>query len=108
MKTGDIVIQIGTRHAWHNKTDQPCVMAVSLVGSTARPDPTSTAIRDSGARSGRLARSTTTTRRMKNRPEIGVLLETRAAPNGVPERAAKAQDPNATRHRLWDEPDAPT
>ena len=47
MKTGDIVIQIGTRHAWHNKTDQPCVMAVSLVGSTARPDPTSTAIRDS-------------------------------------------------------------
>jgi mannose-6-phosphate isomerase-like protein (cupin superfamily) len=34
VKPGDIVIQNGTRHAWRNKTDQPCVMAVSLVGST--------------------------------------------------------------------------
>ena len=34
VKTGDVVIQNGTRHAWRNKTDQPCVMAVSLIGST--------------------------------------------------------------------------
>lgn len=31
---GDVVIQNGTRHAWRNKTDQPCVMAVSLIGAT--------------------------------------------------------------------------
>lgn len=33
VKAGDVVIQNGTRHAWRNKTDQPCVMAVSLIGA---------------------------------------------------------------------------
>jgi mannose-6-phosphate isomerase-like protein (cupin superfamily) len=33
VKTGDVVIQNGTRHAWRNKTEQPCVMAVSLIGA---------------------------------------------------------------------------
>lgn len=30
---GDCVVQNGTRHAWHNRTDQPCVIAVVLVGA---------------------------------------------------------------------------
>jgi mannose-6-phosphate isomerase-like protein (cupin superfamily) len=34
VKAGDVVIQNGTRHAWRNKTDEPCVMAVSLVGAS--------------------------------------------------------------------------
>ena len=32
---GDTVIQNGTRHVWHNRTTEPCVIAVALVG--ARP-----------------------------------------------------------------------
>jgi len=30
---GDTVVQNGTRHAWHNKTDKPCVLAVALIGA---------------------------------------------------------------------------
>jgi quercetin dioxygenase-like cupin family protein len=30
---GDTVVQNGTRHAWHNKTDEPCVLAVALIGA---------------------------------------------------------------------------
>ena len=33
LKPGDCVIQNGTRHAWHNKTDQPCTLAVAIVGA---------------------------------------------------------------------------
>ena len=33
VKAGDIVVQNGTRHAWNNRSDQPCVMAVSLIGA---------------------------------------------------------------------------
>jgi len=33
LKPGDCVVQNGTRHAWHNKTDQPCTLAVVLVGA---------------------------------------------------------------------------
>ncbi len=29
---GDTVIQNGTRHAWHNPFDEPCVMVVAVVG----------------------------------------------------------------------------
>jgi mannose-6-phosphate isomerase-like protein (cupin superfamily) len=32
LKPGDIVIQNGTRHAWRNKGDVPCVMYSVLVG----------------------------------------------------------------------------
>lgn len=32
----DIVIQNGTRHAWHNRTDRPAVLAVVLVGAKRR------------------------------------------------------------------------
>lgn len=32
---GDCVIQNGTRHAWRNRSDEPCVIAVALLG--ARP-----------------------------------------------------------------------
>ena len=30
---GDTVIQNGTRHAWHNPFDEPCLLAVVLVGA---------------------------------------------------------------------------
>lgn len=30
---GDTVIQNGTRHAWHNPFDEPCVMVVAIVGA---------------------------------------------------------------------------
>jgi len=32
---GDTVVQNGTRHAWRNKSTEPCILAVALVG--ARP-----------------------------------------------------------------------
>jgi len=33
LKAGDCVIQNGTRHAWHNRSNQRCVVAFSLVGA---------------------------------------------------------------------------
>jgi mannose-6-phosphate isomerase-like protein (cupin superfamily) len=33
LQPGDCVVQNGTRHAWHNRTDQPCTLAVVLVGA---------------------------------------------------------------------------
>jgi len=36
LKAGDCVIQNGTRHAWHNRSSSPCVIAVTLVGATQR------------------------------------------------------------------------
>lgn len=35
LSAGDSVVQNGTRHAWRNTTDHPCVMAVVLVGAGA-------------------------------------------------------------------------
>ena len=32
MGPGDTVIQNGTRHAWRNPFDEPCVMVVVLIG----------------------------------------------------------------------------
>ncbi|HUJ22028.1 MAG TPA: cupin domain-containing protein [Bryobacteraceae bacterium] len=34
LKTGDCVIQNGTRHAWHNRSSGNCVIAVTLIGAT--------------------------------------------------------------------------
>jgi len=34
VRSGDVVVQNGTRHAWRNKSDRPCVMAVALFGAT--------------------------------------------------------------------------
>lgn len=34
---GDCVVQNGTRHAWRNKSDQPCVLAVALIGAQPAP-----------------------------------------------------------------------
>jgi mannose-6-phosphate isomerase-like protein (cupin superfamily) len=36
LKSGDIVIQNGTRHAWRNKGTKPCVMYSVLVGAPRR------------------------------------------------------------------------
>jgi hypothetical protein len=33
LKAGDCVIQNGTRHAWHNRSPEKCVIAVTLVGA---------------------------------------------------------------------------
>ena len=33
LRAGDGVVQNGTRHAWRNRSDQPCVIAVALVGA---------------------------------------------------------------------------
>src|ERR687885_98369 len=33
LRPGDCVVQNGTRHAWRNKSDQPCLIAVALIGA---------------------------------------------------------------------------
>jgi len=33
LKAGDCVIQNGTRHAWHNRSAENCVIAVTLLGA---------------------------------------------------------------------------
>ena len=33
LQAGDCVIQNGTRHAWHNRSAEPCMIAVTLVGA---------------------------------------------------------------------------
>lgn len=33
LKAGDCVIQNGTRHAWHNRSSEKCVIAVAIVGA---------------------------------------------------------------------------
>lgn len=37
LDAGDCVVQNGTRHAWHNTSSEPCVVAVGLVGATRTP-----------------------------------------------------------------------
>jgi mannose-6-phosphate isomerase-like protein (cupin superfamily) len=32
LRAGDCVVQNGTRHAWHNKSDEPAVIFVTLLG----------------------------------------------------------------------------
>lgn len=34
LKAGDCVIQNGTRHAWHNRSKENCLVAVAIVGAT--------------------------------------------------------------------------
>jgi mannose-6-phosphate isomerase-like protein (cupin superfamily) len=33
LKAGDVLIQRGTNHSWHNRSDQPCVIAAVLVSA---------------------------------------------------------------------------
>jgi mannose-6-phosphate isomerase-like protein (cupin superfamily) len=33
LKAGECVVQNGTRHAWHNRSSQNCVIAVAIVGA---------------------------------------------------------------------------
>ena len=37
LKAGDCVIQNGTRHAWHNRSSEKCVIAVAIVGAVRKP-----------------------------------------------------------------------
>jgi mannose-6-phosphate isomerase-like protein (cupin superfamily) len=34
LKAGDCVIQNGVRHGWHNRSSEPCVLAVALIGAS--------------------------------------------------------------------------
>ena len=33
LEAGDSVVQNGTRHSWHNRTNEPCVIFVTLLGA---------------------------------------------------------------------------
>ncbi|MGH3757598.1 cupin domain-containing protein [Actinophytocola sp.] len=33
LKAGDVLVQNGTRHAWRNRSDEPCVLVVAVVGA---------------------------------------------------------------------------
>ncbi len=33
LRAGDTVVQNGTRHAWHNKSDEPCQLVVFIAGA---------------------------------------------------------------------------
>jgi hypothetical protein len=37
LRTGDSVVLNGTRHSWHNESDQPCTMISAVVGAERRP-----------------------------------------------------------------------
>jgi mannose-6-phosphate isomerase-like protein (cupin superfamily) len=37
LKAGDCVIQNGTRHGWHNRSSEKCVISVALVGAERKP-----------------------------------------------------------------------
>ena len=37
LRAGDCVIQNGTRHAWHNRSSEKCVIAVTLLGAERDP-----------------------------------------------------------------------
>jgi hypothetical protein len=36
LRTGDFVVQNGTRHAWRNKSSAPCTLAFALIGARRR------------------------------------------------------------------------
>lgn len=38
VNTGDTVVQHGTLHEWRNPYDEPCVLAVTLVGAKRNQD----------------------------------------------------------------------
>jgi quercetin dioxygenase-like cupin family protein len=37
LRAGDCVVQNGTRHAWHNRSDEPCVLLVAILGAATEP-----------------------------------------------------------------------
>lgn len=37
LKAGDVLIQVGTNHAWVNNSDKPCRIAFVLIGANAPP-----------------------------------------------------------------------
>ena len=36
LQTGDCVVLNGTRHSWHNESDQPCTMISAVIGAERR------------------------------------------------------------------------
>ncbi|WDR03881.1 cupin domain-containing protein [Devosia algicola] len=39
LKAGDVLIQRGTTHTWHNRSDKPCVFASIMVSAEPLPAP---------------------------------------------------------------------
>jgi mannose-6-phosphate isomerase-like protein (cupin superfamily) len=39
LSAGDTVVQSGTRHAWHNRSDRPCTIVAVQVGARRMPSP---------------------------------------------------------------------
>jgi quercetin dioxygenase-like cupin family protein len=39
LRAGDCVIQNRTRHAWHNRSPEKCVISVAIVGAERKPCP---------------------------------------------------------------------
>jgi mannose-6-phosphate isomerase-like protein (cupin superfamily) len=37
LQAGDCVVQNGTRHAWHNRSAEKCVISVVLIGAVRKP-----------------------------------------------------------------------
>jgi hypothetical protein len=37
LKAGDVLVQVGTNHAWSNRSDKPCVIAFVLVDGEFDP-----------------------------------------------------------------------
>ena len=37
LKAGDCVVQNGTRHAWHNRSSEKCVISVAIFGAHRKP-----------------------------------------------------------------------
>jgi hypothetical protein len=35
LRAGDVIVQNGTHHAWHNRTDRPCRMLFAMIGAQA-------------------------------------------------------------------------
>ncbi len=38
LSAGDVFVQNGTRHAWRNRTDEPCTLAVTQLGAPRHPE----------------------------------------------------------------------
>lgn len=38
LKAGDLVVQGGVAHSWHNKSEEPCLFYCIIIGAQRRPD----------------------------------------------------------------------
>jgi hypothetical protein len=69
LRPGDTLIQNGTRHAWHNRSDSPCVILVVLLGAENRAKPPASAV--TGPRTSRRRRRGRGRGAARGRPRSG-------------------------------------